>query len=138
MNYKSTPIYLVVAAMLSFGSVAQAQSDLRKANKHFDNYAFALALENYKSAIEKREPDAETTQRIADAYRMTRQTHQAEQWYAKAVQLPGSNPMNHFYYAEALRSNGKYAEAKVEYMKWGEAMPENAEKAQKLVAATDQ
>jgi outer membrane protein OmpA-like peptidoglycan-associated protein len=138
MNYKSTPLYLVVAAMLSFGSVAQAQSDLRKANKHFDNYAYALALENYKSAIAKREPSAETTQRIADAYRMTRQTHQAEQWYAKAVQLPGSNPMNHYYYAEALRSNGKYAEAKEEYMKWGEAMPENAENAQKLVAATDQ
>ncbi|MBC5775867.1 OmpA family protein [Pontibacter sp. KCTC 32443] len=138
MNYKFTPLYLVAAAMLSFGSVAQAQSDLRKANRHFDNYAYALALEHYKSAISKREPDAETTQRIADAYRMTRQTKEAEEWYAKAVQLPGSNPMNHYYYAEALRSNGKFAEAKDQYMKWGEATPENAEKAQKLIAATEQ
>ncbi|NDK56950.1 OmpA family protein [Pontibacter fetidus] len=138
MNYKFTPLYLVAAAMLSFGTVAQAQSDLKKANKYFDNYAYALALDHYKVAITKREPKPETVQRIADAYRMTRQTHQAEEWYAKAVQLPGSNPMNFYYYAEALRSNGKYTEAKEQYMKWGEAMPENAEQAQKLIAATEQ
>jgi outer membrane protein OmpA-like peptidoglycan-associated protein len=138
MNYKFTPLYLVVAIMLSFGSVAQAQSDLKKANRHFDNYAFALALEHYKAAIAKREPNPETTQRIADAYRMTRQTKEAEEWYAKAVQLPGSNPVNIYYYAEALRSNGKYQQAKAQYMNWAEAAPENADKAQKLIATIDE
>lgn len=124
--------------MLSFGTVAQAQSDIRKANKLFDENAYALALDHYKAAIAKRTPTAETTQRIADAYRLTRQTEHAENWYAKAVQLPGSNPMNLYYYADALRSNGKYAEAKEQYMKWGEAMPEHADQAQKLMAAVDQ
>ncbi|MEJ8758493.1 OmpA family protein [Pontibacter sp. H259] len=138
MNYRFTPLYLVTAALLSFGTVAQAQSDLKKANKYFDNYAYAMALEHYKAAITKREPNAETIQRIADAYRLTRQTQEAEQWYAKAVALPGSNPVNHYYYAEALRSNGKYTQAKEQYMKWSEALPENAEQAQKLMAATDQ
>ncbi|NEM99672.1 OmpA family protein [Pontibacter burrus] len=124
--------------MLSFGTVAHAQSDLKRANKLFNENAYALALDHYKAAIAKREPNAETTQRIADAYRLTRQTAHAEKWYAKAVQLPGSNPMNHYFYADALRSNGKYQEAKDQYMKWAEAMPEHAEQAQKLMAATDQ
>lgn len=137
MNYRFTPLCLVAAAMLSFGTVAHAQSGLKRANKLFNENAYALALDHYNAAIAKREPNAETTQRIADAYRLTRQTAHAEKWYAKVVQLPGSNPMNFYYYADALRSNGKYQEAKEQYMKWAEAMPEHAEQAQKLMAATD-
>ncbi|MBB6613106.1 OmpA family protein [Pontibacter sp. Tf4] len=138
MNYKFTPIYLVAAVLLSFGTAAHAQSDLKKANRLFSESSYALALDHYKAAIAKREPDAQTTQRIADAYRLTRQTGQAEAWYAKAVQLPGSDPMNLYYYAEALRSNGKFAEAKEQYMKWAEAQPEHAEQAQKKMAAVDE
>ncbi len=137
MNYRSTPLYFVIAAMLSFSSVAQAQSDLRKADRYFESAAYALALEHYNTALSKREPKPETVQRIADAYRLTRQTVQAEKWYAKAVELPGSNPMNLYFYAEALRSNGKYTEAKEQYMKWAEAMPENGARAQQLMAATE-
>jgi outer membrane protein OmpA-like peptidoglycan-associated protein/tetratricopeptide (TPR) repeat protein len=137
MKYKYTPLCLVVAAMLGLGPVANGQSALRKANKLYENYEFALALQEYQEAIQKRTPDLQTAQRIADAYRLTRQTQMAENWYGKVISLPGRDPMNLYYLAEAMRSNGKYADAKEQYMQWGEEMPNKAEQAQQLIEATE-
>ncbi|TPE40298.1 OmpA family protein [Pontibacter mangrovi] len=137
MKFTYIPFYLAVAAVLGLTPVAQGQSSLRKANKLYDNYEFALAIPAYKEAIQKHKPELQTVERIATAYRLTRQTQEAEVWYGKAVSMPGRPPMNLYYYAEALRSNGKFAEAKEQYMKWGEEMPENAERAQQLMEATD-
>ena len=137
MNYKSTPLYFVVAAMMCLGTTTMAQTELKKANKQFENYEFALALENYQLAIQKKAPDLATMQRIADAYRLTRQSQKAEEWYAKVVQKEGYDPINLYYYAEALRSNGKYEEAKTYYDLWAKAVPGNSEKAQELIAASD-
>ncbi|WP_161889331.1 OmpA family protein [Pontibacter russatus] len=136
MNYKYTPLCLVVAAMLGLAPLANGQSSLRKANKYYENYEFALALNEYEEAVQKRTPDLETAVRIADAYRLTRQTQLAETWYAKVVAIPGREPMNLYHYAEALRSNGKYAEAREQYMRWGEEMPDKAEQAQELMQAS--
>ncbi|MEJ8803673.1 OmpA family protein [Pontibacter sp. H249] len=137
MNYRFTPLYFVLAAMMGLGTTAQAQTELRKANKQYENYEFALALENYQVAVQKKEPDLATTQRIADAYRLTRQSLKAEEWYAKVVNKGGHEPINLFHYAEALRSNGKYEEAKTYYMMWSEEAPGNDNKAQQLIAACD-
>lgn len=137
MNYKYTPLCLVVAAMIGLAPAANGQSSLRKANKYYENYEFALALQEYQEAVQKRTPDLETAKRMADAYRLTRQTQLAENWYGKVVSMPGSEPMNLYYFAEALRSNGKFAEAKEQYMNWGEQMPDKAEQAQELMLAAE-
>ena len=137
MNYKSTPLYFVIAAMMGLSVNAQAQTELKKANKQYENYEFALALDNYQLAIQKKEPNLATMQRIADAFRLTRQNQKAEEWYAKVVQQEGHDAMSLYYYAEALRSNGKYEEAKNNYDLWAKAMPEKNEKAQELIAACD-
>ncbi|GAA4444951.1 OmpA family protein [Pontibacter saemangeumensis] len=137
MNYKYTPLCLVVAAMLGLAPAANGQSSLRKANKYYENFEFALALQEYQEAVQKRTPDLETAKRIADSYRLTRQTQMAENWYGKVVAMQGREPMNLYYFAEALRSNGKYAEAKEQYMLWGEEMPDKAEQAQELIQAAE-
>lgn len=137
MNYKSTPLYFVIAAMMGLGTAAQAQTELKKANRQYENYEFALALENYQVAVQKKEPDLQTMQRMADAYRLTRQNQQAEEWYAKVVRQEGHEPINLYHYAEALRSNGKYEEAKTHYAMWASEAPEQNEKAQELIAACD-
>ena len=137
MKNRYIPLSLVVAAMIGLSPAAQAQSELRKANKHFENYEFALALEDYQKAIQKRQPDLQTTRRIAEAYRLTRQSQQAENWYGKVVNMEGREPMNLYFYAEALRNNGKYEEAKQQFMQWGEEMPDKAEQAQQLIAACE-
>lgn len=138
MKYKYTPLYLITAAMLGFAPMAQGQSAQKKADKLFENYEYTLALQQYQEAVQKRKPKLETAERIATAYRLTRQTEQAENWYGKVVNMSGRNPINLYYFAEALRSNGKYKEAKEQYMLWGEEAPENAERAQALMNATDQ
>ncbi|MBC5993837.1 OmpA family protein [Pontibacter cellulosilyticus] len=137
MNYKSTPLYFVIAAMMGLGTAAQAQTELKKANKQYENYEFALALENYQVAVQKKDPDLSTMQRIADAYRLTRQNQKAEEWYARVVQKEGHDPMSLYHYAEALHSNGKYEEAKANYGLWAKAMPEKNEKANELIAACE-
>lgn len=137
MKFTYTPFCIVAAAILGFTPMAQGQSSLRKANKLYDNYEFALAIPVYKEAILKHKPDLQTAERLANAYRLTRQNNEAENWYAKVVAMEGRPPMNLYYYAEALRSNGKFNEAKEQYMQWGEEMPENVERAQALMEATD-
>ncbi len=124
-----------MAATLGFATNAQAQ--LRKADKLYNNYQFALALEQYEQAVTKRTPDVQTAQRIADAYRLTRRSQEAETWYAKVVTMPGRQSQNLYYHAEALRSNGKFEEAKKQYMSWGEEMPDMAAQAQQKIQACD-
>lgn len=123
--------------MLSVAPAAQAQQELRKANKHYEKYEFALALEQYEKAIAKRKPDVHTVERIADSFRLTRRTEQAEKWYAQVVTMPGRDAINIFHYAQALRSNGKYEEAKQQFMLWGEEVPQMEERAQALMEACD-
>lgn len=137
MNYKHTTIYFVMVAMIGLGTVAQAQSELKKADRHFENYEFALALENYNQAIQKKAPDLSTMQRIADAYRLTRQSNKAEEWYSKIVNTEGHEPINLYFYATALRTNGKYSEAKEYYQRWAEQVPEKSGEAQSQIAAIE-
>ncbi|GHA63035.1 OmpA family protein [Pontibacter akesuensis] len=138
MKLKYTPFCIIAAAVLGFAPLAQGQSSLRKANKLYNNFEYTLALQEYQEAILKRKPELETAERIATSYRLTRQTEAAENWYGKVVAMTGRNPINLYYYAEALRSNGKYKEANEQYMQWAEEMPEQADRAQALMEATDQ
>ncbi|MCC9166523.1 OmpA family protein [Pontibacter harenae] len=139
MKLKNIPLYIVVAATLGLAPAARAQSELRKADKHYENLEFALALEQYQKGLKKakRQPDVQTLQRIADSYRLTRQSERAEVWYAKVIGMQGRDPMAIYHYAEALRSNGKHEEAKVYFMLWGEEVPTMEERAQQLVKACD-
>ncbi|GGG12385.1 OmpA family protein [Pontibacter amylolyticus] len=137
MNFRHIPLYLTAALLLGAAPVAQAQQELRKANKHYEKFEFALALEQYKKAAEKRKPDVKTAERIADSYRLTRQAVEAERWYAQVVAMPGRDPQNIYHYAEALRSNGKYEEAKQQYMLWAEEVADVEERAQYLMASCD-
>jgi outer membrane protein OmpA-like peptidoglycan-associated protein len=137
MNIKHIPFLLIIGFLLSTAPLAQAQQELRKADKHYEKFEFALALEQYQKAAEKRKPDVKTAERIADSYRLTRRTIEAERWYAQVVAMPGRDPINVFHYAEALRSNGKYEEAQQQYMQWGEEVPASEERAQALMEACD-
>lgn len=141
MNYKKIPLYIITAALLGTSPAAFAQGinigrtiELQKANKHYNNNEYALALEQYMQVIRSSEPDLKTTRRIADSYRRLQRTQEAETWYAKLVAMPGRAPENLYYYAEMLRSNGKYQEAKAQYEKWAEEQPAMADKASELAS----
>ena len=137
MNYKFILILLLSLITVFRMHPASAQSELRKANRLYDSFEYALALSEYAKVTSKKEPTLETAERIAHAYRLTDATEQAEEWYAKVLKYPQVNPENIFYYAEMLRANGKYAEARNQYLSYGARMPAEIAKANKMIAAVD-
>ncbi len=137
MKFKHISLPFVLVGMLLTAPAAHAQSALKKANSHFESAEYALALTQYQTSVGQQKPTLQTTQRIADAYRLTRRTKEAENWYAKAVAMENREPINIYYYAEMLRSNGKYSEAKVQYLRWAEEVPAMGERAQALAQATE-
>jgi outer membrane protein OmpA-like peptidoglycan-associated protein len=133
--YKFCFLFILITALSV--SAALAQSSLRKANRLYDNFDYALALEEYQEAIASKEPTLETSQRIANAYRLTGLTEQAENWYAKVLKFPNPEPANVFQYAEMLRANGKYAEARVQYLDYATKAPADYAKANKMIEAVN-
>ncbi|HEY4800228.1 MAG TPA: OmpA family protein, partial [Bacteroidia bacterium] len=60
---------------------------------------------------------------LAHAYRLTNDSKKAEQEYARVLSIPGSDPINTFYYAKLLMEQGKYDEARKEFKTYLEKEP---------------
>jgi outer membrane protein OmpA-like peptidoglycan-associated protein/tetratricopeptide (TPR) repeat protein len=127
---------LLLAGMCCAPLALKAQS-VDQADKHYQNYEFAEAIEAYKKAHDTGTKNLAVTQRIADSYRMLNNNKEAEKWYAKVVEYPGAEPINTLYYADAAKQNGNYAKAKKLYLEYAKKAPEQAAMAQRLAAATD-
>jgi outer membrane protein OmpA-like peptidoglycan-associated protein/tetratricopeptide (TPR) repeat protein len=132
-KYKSLSLALLLAGGLAVGGC----NSTRKADLHYENFDYTLAIEEYKEAFASREPNLVGAQRLADSYRLTGRTKEAEEWYAKVVAMPEADPINIYYYAEALRSNGKYFEAKTQYQNYAMKVPAEAAKANAKANASD-
>ncbi len=84
---------------------------LRNANAYYEEYAYADAIKNYESVLSRKSlPGA--MGRLGDCYRLTGQSEKAELWYGKLVRMKAADPLQTYYYAEALMENAKYEEAK--------------------------
>lgn len=127
MRYTYKPYLLAILFMGSL--LMESCQTTRKADLHFENFDYSLAIEEYKEAFTGKEPNLKGAQRLADSYRLTGQTIKAEEWYAKVVAMPEAAPSNIFYYAEALQSNGKYFEAKTQFQNYAMKVPAEASKA---------
>jgi outer membrane protein OmpA-like peptidoglycan-associated protein/tetratricopeptide (TPR) repeat protein len=109
---------IALLILMTAGTSVFAQSDLKAANRFYENYDYFFAIESYNKYIENHGKDAvtqEIARRLADSYRLTGNSREAEAWYARSLALPGPENTSIFYYAEALKSNGKYKEAKTQY-----------------------
>ncbi|RYF12908.1 MAG: flagellar motor protein MotB, partial [Flavobacteriales bacterium] len=76
------------------------------------NYRNAIKL--YKEAY-KKEKSLHVTERLAESYSLTQDYVAAESWYALLIKMEGAEPVATLKYAEALRNNAKYNEAKVQF-----------------------
>lgn len=93
---------------------AKAQYVLKDADKQYELYNYAKAVDLYEQAYKKKE-SLHAAERLAAAYAYMNDYKQAESWYAIASKMSGSKPENILGYAKALQSNSKYSEAKVQY-----------------------
>ncbi|HTF06175.1 MAG TPA: OmpA family protein [Bacteroidia bacterium] len=89
--------------------IAQSRAE-KRADKMFDRLAYVRAAELYTRIAVKNGND-HVYERLGDCYRLMGQVSQSEPWYGKVAQGKSPTPESVLHYAEALRSNGKYAES---------------------------
>ncbi len=98
--------------------------------------AYKKAIPKYVAALKKDSMNPEIGLKLADCYRLTNNSLQAERWYSKAVKAGSGKSIHKFYYAQSLMSNGKYAEAR----KWLETYKQEEpgdKRAESLVKSID-
>ena len=130
--------FWIQAALWLIGGPVVAQSELRKANEHFRSYEFAQAITEYQKVLQSRPANLALAQNLAHAYRLNNNSREAESWFAKVLSFPGHEPINIYHYAEALKSNGNYAEARLRYQAYAAKVPAEAAMIAKRVQALDQ
>lgn len=135
-------IYIIVIALAAgcilLPAKATAQKELKKANRLYERLDYSLAIPYYLEHFKTNKPDAGSAARLAHCYRLNNNTKEAEAWYATAIALKNSDPENVWYYAEALKSNRKYAEAKEQYKAYGKLDPAAASRVDLAIRACDE
>ena len=85
---------------------------LKKANKEFGNLQYSQAINDYNKVLKKSDNHLARIN-LANSYRLINDIAKAEPVYAEIVSYPESEPINMFYYAKMLMSEGNYAQAKL-------------------------
>jgi outer membrane protein OmpA-like peptidoglycan-associated protein len=115
-----------VAALMVFVLLGTATSaQIKQANKLFESYSYSLAIPYYlKIAQKANDPDRKLAiNRLADCYRLTNDQFNAEKWYEQTIRMPETEPINWFYYGQALRSMQNYNLASDAFNKYAELVP---------------
>jgi peptidoglycan-associated lipoprotein len=105
---------LIIAIVLLCSTYAKAQYALKQADDQFKLFNYTKAAELYAKAYDKK-PTVHAAEQLAICYRSLRDYANAETWYGRAAAMAGSKAEDVLGYAEALKNNAKYPEAKVQY-----------------------
>jgi outer membrane protein OmpA-like peptidoglycan-associated protein len=117
---KKSVLFLI--CFIVFVSAAFAQ--LKRANTHYENFEYAKAIDLYKKALKKKE-STEALEKIAYSYRKIKDYEKAELYYARLMKQPDIRPINHFFYGQVLKANGKRDEAREQLKFYADAVPED-------------
>lgn len=103
----------LVLALLPAQLLAQgnAEAHTRIGDRYFQKMAFAQAKAEYQLAADLGAVNEHVVKRLAECSMKLGDTHDGETWYAQVVKFLNREPMDLYMYAEALKGNGKYAEA---------------------------
>ncbi|MFK7907144.1 MAG: OmpA family protein [Chitinophagales bacterium] len=117
-------LFLLIACCFQMSdATAQTQDPrVKKANVLFDKFSFPEAAEEYKRVLAK-EDIAEAKIKLAESYRYMNMPVEAEYWYEQVVELAESEPIHKYYYAMALKANGKFEEAKEFFLEYAQLVP---------------
>ncbi|CAN5492719.1 OmpA family protein [soil metagenome] len=102
------------------------KSKTQKADKLFNTGQYYAASASYKKAYAKFKKPADkgwAAFRAGESARMMNNNVEAEDFYGKAVKAKYKDPISILRYADALKSNGKYAEAIVQYNDYTAKVP---------------
>ena len=120
-------IFTSISLVLAMSLQANAQkSSTKDADKAFASYEYFKAIELYKKASTKEKSKtkkAEILFKTAECYRLTGDNKQSEVFYAKAIKAKYSDPIAQLMLADAIKSNGRYNDAIIEYDKYKAQVP---------------
>lgn len=101
--------------MLLFNLTAFSQyAILKVADREFESFNFAAAVDYYQEAYAKK-PSIRAITGMAESYYQLRDFSNAEAWYARLARLDKAASHDILMYAHSLRSNAKFREAKAQY-----------------------
>lgn len=129
-------IIFCLGIIVYFVPLTLFSDDLGKANKYYEKYDYEYAIKIYEKLLEEN-PTLEIAQKLANCYRFTNNSIEAEKTYATVLTFPGFDPVNYLYYAEVLKQNGKFEQAKRNYLTYAERVPAKADEAVKLANGCD-
>jgi peptidoglycan-associated lipoprotein len=99
-----------------------------KAYTTFDAGEYYIAVDQFKEAYQRTTDKKEKLHMafyIAECYRKMDNAPQAALWYGKVIAKDYENPLSVLYYADALRMNQNYEEAKSQYQRYKELVPDD-------------
>ena len=122
-----TKLFVAFIVTIAFSANVMAQKNFNAdADLAFKNKQYFNAIELYKKAYtkaKKKEEKATVIFAIAECYRLTGDTKQAEAWYIKAIKANYTNPLAKLYLADAKKAQEKYEEAQTEYTNYQTDVP---------------
>ncbi len=124
MNLKLSGIVLLLFISVSF-AFGQAK-DYQKGEEAFQYGEYWTAIEHYKVAYSKyTDPvkKAELIFKIGLCYKYLHESKESELWFKKAIKVKYPDPLAVLYYADALKMNGSFEEAAIEYNNFGKLVP---------------
>lgn len=109
----NTIIFQTSFLMMFSYAIAQEQPGLRtRAQQLFDKFEYYNAAQLYGSLVEGRNPRTLDFERLAESYYRIGYFELSENWYARASQQADFSQEGLWNYAEVLKMNGRYSEAK--------------------------
>ncbi len=124
-------LFLLSFLLVGVGEATAQNKHSKAADDSFADQQYSLALEKYQKAYSKVKRNREERDRIsfqmAECYRMMNNTKRAEVSYKRLTgdRYRKKNPKILLYYADALKSNGKYEDAIEQYTAYKELVPDD-------------
>lgn len=116
-------IFITFTVLVGFFGIAASQEQLshqERADKLFYEYQYANAIPIYLKLVDSKKPELADLEHLAACYFKINDYKNAELWYAKVIEQPESAPENYLRYADVLKANSKYPEAKQAFKTYGE------------------
>ncbi len=93
----------------------------KRADALYKSGSYALAIPIYRSLIKLKgdmvvSGSVENVNLLADCFRETKSYIESEYWYSLTIAMENAPSMAHYHYGEALQHNGKYKEAKEQFL----------------------
>ena len=127
MNIQKSALIFLLISFVGISILAQNKKT-KKADASFDAGEYYKASEMYKKIYSKAGTKilkAELGFKLGECYRHMNIPRKAEKWFKKAVRYKYQDPMAILYLAEAMKMNEKYAEAKTEYERYRDIVPDD-------------